>query len=231
MSVITGSSGSGLLSRLRHPLDQQRGLLGCGVVSSVLYLVSIDVIAALRHPDYHRYADQMVSELMAVNAPTRPLLVSLFVPYNLMVFAFSIGVWKAAGKRKMLRFTAMAIAGYGIVSSAGLLLTPMDLRGTVDSHRDTPHIFSTIVMSVFIIAAMAFGAQTGTRLFRAYTHLTIGVVLVFGAIAGYLARPMPEPTPWVGLAERVNIYATMIWFALFALSVELHQRAKNGELS
>ena len=52
-------------------------LLVGGVFSSLLYVIGIDVIVALRYPDYHNYADQMVSELLAVGAPTRALMVWL----------------------------------------------------------------------------------------------------------------------------------------------------------
>ncbi len=39
-----------------------RKVLLVGGVLSSLYLIAIDVIAALRYPDSHNYADQMVSE-------------------------------------------------------------------------------------------------------------------------------------------------------------------------
>jgi hypothetical protein len=229
MSTVSGSPRSEDFSSLHRRLDWRSGLLGCGVVSSVLYLVSIDLLAPLRHPDYHRYTDQMVSELLAIHAPTRPLLVWLFVPYNLMVLGFALGIWKFAGTQRMLRFAAAAMAAYGVSSSVGLLLTPMDLRGTVNSHRDSLHIANTFVMSIFIVTAMAFGGQMGTRLFRRYTYVTILLVMVFGGLAGYLARPMPEPTPWLGLAERVNIYATMTWFSLFAVSVGVSHKSRHQE--
>ena len=95
----------------------------------------------------------------------------------------------------------------------------MDVRGTVESPRDALHIITTIVMSMFIVAVMAFGAFAhGTR-FRLYSFATIATVIVFGVWAGLLARPMPGPTPWLGLAERVNIYATMLWVAVLAVSL------------
>jgi hypothetical protein len=184
-----------------------------------LYVISIDAIAALRYPDYHAYTSQMVSELMAVGAPTRTLLIWLFVPYNLLVFAFAAGVWASAMEKRPTRLTAAAFFAYGVVSTAGLLFTPMDLRGTVDSSRDTLHIAATFVMSLFIVAMMASGALAhGTR-FRLYSRATIATVVVFGALAGYLAGPMPGPTPWLGLAERINIYATMLWILVFAVSL------------
>ena len=182
-------------------------------------MISIDAIEALRYPDYHDYTSQMVSELMAVGAPTRTLLIWLFVPYNLLVLAFAAGVWTSHVANRATRLTAAAFLAYGVVSTAGLLFTPMDLRGTVDSSRDTLHIAATFVMSLFIVAMMVSGALThGTR-FRLYSHATIVTVVVFGALAGYLAGPMPGPTPWLGLAERINIYATMLWILVFAVSL------------
>jgi hypothetical protein len=193
-------------------------LLVGGVLSSLLYVIGIDVIAALRYPDYHNYPDQMVSELLAAGAPTRTLMVWLSIPYNFLVFALAVGIWVSAGRKRATRSTAAALVGYGAVSTAGLLLFPMDVRGTVASQRDTLHIVATILMSIFIVAMMAFGPFVhGTR-FRLYSFATIATVVVFGAWAGFLARPMPEPTPWLGLAERVNIYATMLWLAVLAVS-------------
>jgi hypothetical protein len=200
-------------------LGMRYGLLACGALSSLLYVIGIDVVAALRYPAYHNYTSQMVSELMAVGAPTRILLTWLFVPYNLLVFAFAGAVfWSADGKRTT-RLTAAALVAYGVVSTAGLLLTPMDLRGTVDSSRDALHIAATLLMSICIVIMMAFGAFAHARRFRLYSFATMATVVVFGVLAGDLARPMPGPTPWLGLAERINIYATMLWIFVFAVSL------------
>jgi Protein of unknown function (DUF998) len=194
-------------------------LLACGALSSLLYIIGIDVIAALRYPEYHRYASQMVSELMAVAAPTRTLLIWLFIPYNLLVFAFAVGVWASARENRAARLTAAALVGYGILSTAGLLLTPMDMRGTLDSQRDTLHIAATFVMSIFIVAVIASGAFVFGIRFRLYSFATIATLVAFGLIAGFLSRPMPDSTPWVGVAERINIYVTMLWMLVFSVSL------------
>jgi len=201
-------------------------LLVGGVLSSLLYVIGIDLIAALRYPDYHHYADQMVSELFAVGAPTRTLMVWLSIPYNVLVFALAVGVWVSAGRKRATHVTAAALVGYGAVSTAGLLLFPMDVRGTLDSQRDTLHILATILMSIFIVAMMGVGAFVHGMRFRIYSLATITTVIVFGAWAGILACPMPGPTPWLGLAERVNIYATMLWVAVLAVSyLRVQERA------
>ncbi len=200
-------------------------MLACGVLSSLVYVIGIDVVAALRFPDYHGYTSQAVSELMAVGAPTRMLLVWLFIPYNLLVLAFAAGVSASADGNRATRLAAAALVAYGVMSTTGLLLTPMDLRGTMDSSRDALHIAATLVMSLCIVAVMAFGAfAQGTR-FRLYSFATIATLIVFGGLAGYLAGPMPGPTPWLGLAERINIYATMLWMMAFAVSLLRRTRA------
>ena len=196
----------------------RKGLIVCGAVSSILYLVTIDVVAALRHPEYHNYTAQMVSELMAAGAPTRQLLIGLLIPYNLLVFAFAAGMWLRAGNAAA-RLTSAALLGYAGVGTVGLLLYPMDVRGTIASQRDGPHIVATVVLSLFIMAAMVSGAFVRGRCFRLYSLATLATVVAFGTLAGFLAHPMPGPTPWIGLAERVNIYATMLWILLLSITL------------
>ena len=192
-------------------------LLG-GVISCFLYVIGIDLIAAVRYPEYHGYADQMVSELFAAGAPTRTLMVWLMIPYNVLVLGLALGVWKSAGRSRAARSTAAAIAAYGASSFAGLLFFHMDVRGTVASQRDASHIVATLAMSILILAMMAFGAFAHGRRFRFYSFATIAVVVVFGVWAGVLTRPMPQATPGLGVAERVNIYATMLWVGVLAAS-------------
>jgi hypothetical protein len=76
-------------------------LLGCGVVSSVLY-ITVDVIGSLRYPGYS-YADQEFSELRAQGSPVRlPHGCSEWgIPYTLMVGAFAGGVWRSAEPKRL----------------------------------------------------------------------------------------------------------------------------------
>ncbi len=200
-------------------------------MSSLPYVITIDVVAPLRVPEYHNYADQMVSELFAARAPTRTLMVWLMMPYNILVLGLALGVWKSARRSRAARVTAAAIAAYGVSSIAGLLFFHMDVRGTVASQRDASHIVTTIAMSILIVAMIACGAFARGGRFRFYSFATIVLVVVFGAWAGFLARPMPRPTPWLGIAERINIYATMLWVALLAASllpVQSHRASTPG---
>ena len=198
-------------------MSARRALLLCGALSSVLYLLTIDVVAPLLFPAYHNYTSQMVSELMALDAPTRTLTVWLFVPYNLLVWMFAAGVWAAGGEHRATRLTSVALFGYAAMSTAGLLLAPMDLRTAGLSPQTWLHIGATALQGIFIAAALVLGAFTRGPRFRLYTLATLLVVVVFGAWAGSLAAQ--EAALWLGLVERVNIYAWMLWVFVFAVSL------------
>jgi Protein of unknown function (DUF998) len=199
-------------------------LLGCGIVSSVLYVVT-DVLGTLRYPGYS-YADQTFSELTAQGAPTRPLMVALNgIPYGVLVAAFAGGVWASAGPKRAARITRAMLLGYAAFGVAGGLVFPMRPREALAAGegtlRNTMHIPATAVMSLFIVLAMGFGATLLEKRFRYYSYGMIAILLVFGVLASLQAGQMAanEPTPWMGIEERINIYATMLWVAALAIGL------------
>jgi hypothetical protein len=199
-------------------------LLGCGIVSSVLYVVT-DVLGTLRYPGYS-YADQTFSELTAQGAPTRPLMVALNgIPYGVLVAAFAGGVWASAGPKRAARITRAMLLGYAAFGVAGGLVFPMRPREALAAGegtlRNTMHIPATAVMSLFIVLAMGFGATLLEKRFRYYSYGMIAILLVFGVLASLQAGQMAanEPTPWMGIEERINIYATMLWVAVLAIGL------------
>jgi hypothetical protein len=69
-------------------------LLLCGLLSSVLY-VAMNIFVPMQWQGYSA-ASQAVSELSAIDAPTRPLWVSLGIAYTLLLTAFGWGIWRSA---------------------------------------------------------------------------------------------------------------------------------------
>jgi hypothetical protein len=51
---------------------------------------------------------------------------------------------------------------------------------------------------------------------------------VFGVLASLQAGRMEanQPTPWMGIEERINIYATMLWMAVLAIGLLRAQNAR-----
>jgi hypothetical protein len=111
--------------------------------------------------------------------------------------------------------------GYAVLSMVTPLFFQMDMRGAEITTRGSLHGPMTAVMSLFILLSMGFGAFLLTRRFRLYSFATIVVVIMFGILTG-LQIPQLEagqPTTWMGFTERINIYATMLWFAVLAIII------------
>jgi hypothetical protein len=51
---------------------------------------------------------------------------------------------------------------------------------------------------------------------------------VFGVLTSLQVGQMEanQPTPWMGVEERINIYATMLWVAVLAIGLLRAQKAR-----
>lgn len=207
-----------------------RVLLLCGLFSSAVYIIA-DQLASWLYPGYI-ITDQNYSELLATGAPTRPLMLGVSVIYNLLVAAFAIGIWKS-GNKPLNRFTASMILAYAFLSLLTPLFFQMDMRGAAVTARGNLHGPMTAMMSVFIILSITSGGWLRGRSFLLYSLVTLVFLIVFGMLTvsqvpGLAAN---EPTPWMGLFERVNIYATMLWFSAFSVVMAREAKTPGGSAS
>jgi hypothetical protein len=207
------------IGRARFPITTQ-GLLVCGVLSSALYLAA-DAYAWSQYPGYSPVS-QAFSELLAEGARTRPFMVAVVgAPYNLLVAALGVGVWAAPGQARVARITGPLLVLYAVISYLGGTVFQMDPRGVEGSARTMLHEIATAVMVVSMLLAMGVGAFVyGTR-FRLYSLGTLLTVLVSAGLSFQQAAQLAanEPAPWLGLIERVGIYAWMLWVAVLAISL------------
>uniref|UniRef100_UPI0031D85DD9 DUF998 domain-containing protein n=1 Tax=Saccharothrix mutabilis TaxID=33921 RepID=UPI0031D85DD9 len=193
------------------------GLLWLGVVAPVYYAV-VDGLLVSRYEGY-RLTEHTVSELFAIGAPTAALAVPLMLVYSVMAIAFGCGVWLSAGGRRALRVVAVALVVKEVLGIVGTTVGPMHMRGVEPTFTDTLHITVTALGALCYLVAMGFGAAAFGRAFRFYSIGTIALLAVGGFMAGRDAGNVPSdlPTPWMGLWERVNIYATMSWIVVLAV--------------
>ena len=195
-------------------------LLACGILSALLYTAML-VFVALQWEGYSS-TSQTVSELSAIGAPTRALWVTLGIAWTVLVIAFGFGIRASAlGNR------ALSVAGGLLIVSAvfGLAWPPMHQREVLaaggETLTDTLHIVWTVVTGLFTLAAMGFAASAFGKRFRAYTIASMVTVLAFGLLAGMDAPRIQADlsTPWVGVWERINIVAQMLWMAVLAVTL------------
>jgi uncharacterized protein DUF998 len=200
----------------------KKSLLVCGVLSSLLY-VGIDALAALRYGEYHSYVSQAISELGAVGAPTKELVDPLFLAYGILLFAFGVGVWTSAGRRRAWNIIGALLIGIALV---GLITPPMYLRGTGNVTTDLPHIILTGVIVLFILSAVGVGTGLYGRRWRLYSLGTILTLLASGAWTGFQASRLAagQPTPLLGIVERINIGAYLLWVVALAITLLRQKR-------
>jgi uncharacterized protein DUF998 len=194
-------------------------LLGCGVLSSILYVGS-EVYAWTQYPGYSPMS-QGFSELLAEGAPTRPFMVAVAgAPYNLLVAALGVGVWTSAGRSTIARITGALLLLYVLISYLGGTVFQMDPREAEGSLRTMVHERVTAIMVLSMLLAMAAGAFVHGIRFRIYSLATLLTVIVFAGVTFQQVTLLAahEPAPYLGLIERVNIYAWMLWVAVLSIS-------------
>ena len=205
-------------------------LLYCGLAASLLY-IAMNIFIPFLDKGYNWFT-QTVSELSAVDAPTRPLWFPLGIIYTLLIAAFGWGVFQLADRKRFLRIVGVLLIINGLI---GLTWSPMHQREVLaaggGTFTDTWHIVMSIITVMLMFLSIGFGATAFGKGFRVYSIATIIVFIVFGILTFTEAPNIDKnlPTPYIGLWERINIAAFMIW--LFVFSIDLLRLEKKPSLS
>jgi hypothetical protein len=132
-------------------------LLLCGIGSSLIY-VGMNILCGMHYPGYS-FTSQTVSELSAIDAPTRPLWVSLAIVYSMFIIAFGWGIWQSG-----IIYRRFRIVGALLIASAviGLFWPPMHQREVLaaggGSLTDTLHIVFSVVAVLLMALVIALSA-------------------------------------------------------------------------
>jgi hypothetical protein len=170
-----------------------------------------------------------VSELSAIDAPTRPLWISLGLLWTSLYAAFGWGVWRSAGPSRAVRVVGVAIIFAGLI---GLFWPPMHQREVLAaggaSLTDTLHLVWTAINGVLTLTAMGLGAAAFGARFRLYSIVSSVILVAAGTATSLDAAEVQSnlPTPWVGVWERINIGAWLLWIGV--LAVLLLRRTAGG---
>jgi hypothetical protein len=191
----------------------------------------MDVVGSLRYAGYS-YADQTISELSAEGAPTRAfMLAASGIPYVALMIAFGVGVWVVAGRTRAGRITGAVLIGEALFGFVGGILFPMATREVIaaggETLRNQLHAPYGVGMPILLVLVIVFGSRLFGKRFRWYSYATIIAMLAFGFWMGQQTGQMlaNEPTPWMGIKERVTAYVPMLWIAVLAVALLRAQQA------
>lgn len=206
----------------------RKSLLICGILS-MLWYVAINIIVPIEYPGYD-IASQTVSELSAIDAPTRPFWFVLCIVYSLLFIAFGLGIWLSANGSRKLRFVAVVILFDAVF---GFFWPPMHQREIIAAGggtlTDTLHLVWAFVHLILMLLMIGFGAAALGKGFRIFSVAIVLVFIVFGILTTKESPGIEAnlPTPQLGIWERVNIGAYMLWVIVFAIML-LRKNNKSG---
>jgi hypothetical protein len=209
ISVRHGYSGRTMLNKV---------LLSCGILSSLVY-IAMNIFIPMQYEGYD-YSSRTISELSAIDAPTRSIWTAYGLIYSLMAVAFGLGVWKSAGANRPLRIAGILLLTNGLLS---FFWPPMHQREVLaaggGTMTDTMHIVFSFATVLLFMLSIGFGAAAFGKRFRIYSIVTLIVLTFFGILTGMMASDLEAnlPTPMMGVWERINIGVYMVWVIVLAL--------------
>ncbi len=196
-------------------------LLICGILASLLY-VATDILAGMLWESYS-FSSQAISELSAIGAPTRPLVVMLGILYDVLLIAFGLCVWVIAGsgqRGRALRLVGGVLVAIGVIGFVWAPFFPMHLLGAEMTFTDTMHWAIAGVVVLLILVMITLGAIAYRRWFRLYSIGTLVTLLVVGMWSIFVGGAQigaEQPTPFFGLMERITVYSYLAWVAVLAI--------------
>jgi hypothetical protein len=206
-------------------------LLACGILAAVL-MIGADILAAMLYPGYS-YTGQAISELSAIGAPTKSLLAVTGTIFLVLEFAFAVGIWLVAGHRRSLRITAgllFALWAVGVLAIFFPMQQRTDIATSGPMLTDVMHlIIWGVVTSPLILLMIGFGAAAGGKWFRVYSYATI-LLFAVGLIWTWWDAPAVGanlPTPWLGVHERLMVYAEIVWLMVLAIVLLQAERRES----
>jgi len=198
----------------------RKALLLCGILAAVQY-AAMNALVPRLWPRFSVFS-QTISELSAIDAPTRMLWVWLAVVYSVLLMAFGYGVWVCGRRIRPLRIAGALIVTDGLFC---LFWPPMHQRPVLAAGgatlTDTLHIAWTMVSGVLMMLSIGFAAAAFGRRFRAFAVVTIVLLVAFGAVTGTYAGSVQAnlPTPWLGVWERIDAGLLMLWLIVLAVAL------------
>lgn len=211
-------------------ITARQALLACGILYALLYPIVNDVIAATLYDGYSRMS-QAVSELSATGAPPKAFLTAVGPIFSLLLIGFGLGIWRSARGKRSLRIAGALVVAHGITSFLWVF-APMSQREVIAAggatSADSMHLVLSAATGLFVAAYVATTAVGFGWVFRLYSVVTIATALVFGLLSAQVDKiEAGDPTPYMGLLERIGIAAWLLWMAVVAVVLMRQNHARE----
>ena len=181
-----------------------------GVAGVGFYFLQV-FFGTILYPDYNSFA-QAISDLTALNSPSRYIAMPLSVVYGIFTVIFSIYFFIYSRKY----FSVVVTLGAGffcavqVISFFGYMLFPLTEDGYAGTFQDRMHMAVTALVVFFTIVSLilfmiGFLKTRGLKYLSIVTLFTFLILLVGAILINIL------PNEYFGIAQRINVFSIVIY--------------------
>jgi len=203
----------------------QRILLTCGILAPLMYL-GTDRLAGSLFKGYS-FSARSMSDLGASGSPVRTLVIPLTLLAAVLMIAFGVGVWRAAGQELLPRIVSALVI---INASAGwisTLLFPNRLGERPDFV--SPGVLLMFLSVLCFFLAMLIGALAYSGWFRLLSIAIPAAYILLAVLRFATASSAGGDSVLIGSQERTMAYSFLLWVAALAINLFL-QSGRGGDI-
>jgi hypothetical protein len=198
-----------------------------GIAASLIYMIAT-IVGGFITPNYSHISNS-VSALIARGQPYKPLLDTIFLPYNMLLVPFAYGLYlgikdSESGKGSKVGSIAMAVAGI-----LGIILTlffPLDPGETIVSFTGMMHVVVVSIITLLLaITILATGLKARKdpewSAYLPYSFARFVALIISG-----IGTTLTIGGQYGGVTERISIGILLQW--IFVMAMKLLTLAERG---
>ena len=197
------------------------GLLG--VVSLLSYIAAV-VFSPLAYPNYN-WISQAVSDLSAVNAPSKALWNQLSSLYGVcgMISVMMVCVAVQKKTNKVVRIGIYLFTAMNGISCVGYTLFPLTSSGYAGTFQDIMHVyvvtFFVVVLSISSLVLIMVGGYRKKSFLSLALWATIALAFMFMGAMGINIVPVE----YFGIPERFSVFSATGFNAVLGVYLFLNK--------
>jgi hypothetical membrane protein len=197
-----------------------------GIFSVILYFLHV-ILGEIFYKGYNPLA-QAISDLTAVNSPSKNIAGLFSMLYGLCAVTFSIGFFTCLKNKinKAVNVSSFIFCIMNIVSFFGYTFFPLSESGYANTFQDKMHMVVTVLVVLLTIVSLILFF---IGFFRAKGHKWLGVISIITLLILMAGAVLINilPKEYFGVAERINVYSIIIYTGILSLWMKIYIK-NNG---
>jgi len=193
-----------------------------GIIGAVFYFAHV-IFGRMFYEGYNPFS-QAISDLTAVNSPSKKIASAFSFLYGLFTVLFSICffLYFKGDINNIVTLGSLFFCVMTLVSFFGYMFFPLSQAGAVaeatdaGTFKDKMHLVVTVLVVVFTIVSLIL-FSIGFLKTNNYKNLGIISICTFAAMLIGVILINKLPKEYFGIAERVNVYSIIIFTGILSL--------------